>query len=401
MSYSPRQTLAFPEVAKIHKGTPKIEMTDRNNKKFFGLGSDLKKSFRISFIKGAESAKEAFMALHGDSYVKYDYNYRKPGVYADPDGFEMDVIRTRVPCGNVFDAFTWANEAYNGGTRIAVADENHYISYKNPLNTSEYLVSNGMPFKEFKHGDEIKYQKDGREVVLPIRSNLRLSLFVPEIKRFVYFTLQSRSIYDYWQIQAHLSGIQMYANVLNNGVAAGIPLLIYRKEQEVTWNKKDGTSVQTKHWIINIEADPLWVESAMDRIGRLSIGEDIRPMLNAPLNPITLTGEENPELPDDDVDGDLAGEEPTALTVPAPVVDVEPRLTGYSIKQTELLVAEKLAQNEHNAKNMLVLSELPFDATDEDIKKWGVAYRKYRDQKIIPAPTAIEAADYANKHYLD
>jgi AAA domain len=71
----------------------------------------------------------------------------------------------------------------------------------------------------------------------------------------------------------------------------------------------------------------------------------------------------------------------------------------WTIAQRNILVSEKLADNDFAAKGMLGLSNLTQDATEAEILKWGKIYRKKRNE-INPdtkkAFLAIQAAEYAN-----
>ena len=64
------------------------------------------------------------------------------------------------------------------------------------------------------------------------------------------------------------------------------------------------------------------------------------------------------------------------------------------------LIDAKLAGNGFAANAMLGLSNLPLDATKEQIVAWGKLYRKYRpDPKAKDANTSVEAANLANAEF--
>lgn len=71
----------------------------------------------------------------------------------------------------------------------------------------------------------------------------------------------------------------------------------------------------------------------------------------------------------------------------------------FTVAQRQVLIENKLAGNDFAAKGMLGLSNLPQDATEAEILKWGKLYRENRpDPKAANAPTAEEAAQYANEY---
>lgn len=286
----PKQNVAFPEVAIIRKGSPKRR--NPNKKEQWIQGMDLNAKFRIAFAPGTEDVRQAFAALYPQSIKHYGPDF------AEPDGFEMSKLRCMITTRNVADAWEWANEAYNAGRLIARADDTHFITLRDPLN-GEYTVSNGEPFTEFAHGQSIVYERDGRKFTLPIRTYGRLSLFLPELKRMVRFTLKTTSFYDRLNISSNLAAIQFLADTLNNGNAAGIPFFIYRREQEITWNKPDGSAARIKKWLVCIEADPAWVEATLKRMSNFSLGGDV---LSQALLPPPITGEVNPDDAEDEAE---------------------------------------------------------------------------------------------------
>lgn len=296
---TPKQQIAFPEVAVLRKGTPKVK-----GQNGFIQGKDLGSKFRLSFYAGTTDSRNAWQQAHPESYVKYDMAYRLPGTYAEPDGFEVERLRAMVPFRSVFDAWEWANEAHSAGRMVAKADDDRYLMLRDPL-TGAYLVQNGEPFREFHHGDEITYEKNGKPMKLPIRTVGRLRLFVPEIERMVFITLKTTSFYDRLNIDANLSAIQFLANTLNGGNAAGIPFYIYRREQEICWNKPDGSAQRIKKWLVNIEADPEWVKAATSRMANFALTGTVShgllaPVANLPLLVSPVDPWDEPDEPGDE-----------------------------------------------------------------------------------------------------
>src|SRR6478752_1286262 len=413
---TPRQQETFPQAAVIRKGTPKIEMKKKNGEKFWGLGSDLKNCFRFEFLPGTGelsadkklpedprkwSVKEKFYSVHSGEFTEYNMNYRRPGIYATPDGFELKTIRAIVPCRNILDSFQWANVVNNNRTQIAEANDEQYLWEKNPLQTKEYFVKNGQPFKQWTNGDTINYERNGQKFSLPFKTSIRMNLFLPELERWVYFTLKSVSYYDRLQMNAQLHGIQFWADTLNGGNAAGIPLLIYRREQSVTWNKPDGSAQQTKQWLINIEADPEWVKYATAKMSNLAFGGDVQKMLNAPAPEVPLIGAQDPAQDGDfeDIEPDLGDQpEPEAPLIVVTPEQVPTRIQ-WTTNQLSALISERFAKNEYNARAMLDMSILPAGATEAEIMRWGKIYRTHRDEKTTEVRTAQDSAQYANTEY--
>ena len=236
-------------------------------------------------------------------------------------------VRAMVPFPSVWRAWEYYNEAYNAGRMIARADDSHFLVYRNPL-TGEYAVTDGQPHMEYHPGMKISYERNGRTYELPLKSTGRLKLWLPELERMVFVTLKTTSFYDCQNISANLAAVQGIADALNNGNAAGIPLWIYRKEQEIVWNKPDGSASRIKKWLVQIEVDPAFVKQAFQRMSQFALTGAQPAGYLQPGEPIE--GHEDPEIEEDDVIDDpdwearSQSEEPMPATTPEPVVGTPP-----------------------------------------------------------------------------
>ncbi len=205
-------TIAFPEVGIICKGAQKQKRTI-DGWKVETVGKDLSDRFRVTFYPGTEDIAARFFAVY--------------------DTFTPHNIRAMLPFRSVWNAWSRANEAYNFGRLIAKADDDRFITLRDPL-TSEYIVRNGEPHRPYTPGESIDYERKGKQYKLKLRPTGRLRLFLPEIGRLVTFTLKTTSFYDCLNIEQHLGALQAIADALNGGNAAGIPIHVYRAEREVT-----------------------------------------------------------------------------------------------------------------------------------------------------------------------
>jgi hypothetical protein len=237
-----KQQSAFPEVGTIHKGKPK-----EGNR----FGADLNERFRVEFAPDTIAAQTRF--------------------YAAYDTYHPTKIRGMIASMSVWDSWYFANETYtSGGQLIAAADDDHFLHLRNPV-TGELLVRKGEPFKEYVPGQAFAYQRGDRKFEAKLKPSGRLSLFLPELEKFVVFTLKTSSFYDRINIEKHLAAIQGLANALNNGNAAGIPIRVYRRQGWVTWNKPGGGAIRSQKWLVNIEPDPAWAKQAMKRLSNFAI----------------------------------------------------------------------------------------------------------------------------------
>ena len=325
-----RQRTAFPTVANIRKGTPRFKTTEGKER----MGKDLKNKFRVEFLPGTGGIRETFHKIHPDSYVKY------PSNFLTPDGFELTYLQARIPTKSVWDGWEWYNETYNAaGMLIARADGDQYITRKDPL-TMEKVVEHGQPYEKFNPGDVIQYERDGKTYQLKMKSMGRLLLFLPELGEFVSFELRTTSYIDCLLIDQNLRAIQGVADFLNNGVAGGIPLDIYRVEMDSPWHK-DGVSRKGKQWFIQIKANEAWAKAAIQRMSSYALnGESTAGLLNPPT--ITI-----PDLPthayeesDDDDEGVSPEEVVSGLVQPESMTIKEARETIVIVNGHEKFMSE-------------------------------------------------------------
>lgn len=285
---TPRQSVSFPDVAVIHKGTPK-QIIEKDGRPVEIQGKDLNNKFRVHFLPGTDDVRRDWHTKHAAEFKEYGPKF------TIPSGYEVESLRVVIPAPSVWEAWSYGNEAFSSGRRIALADDEHYITYRDPA-TGEYLIRDGKPFKKFTPGDTISYTHNGREIVLPMKSHGRLRLVLEDMVNaghLVQVILKTTSFYDCGNINRQLAGIQSLADSISGGNAGGIPLLIYRAEQEVTWNKKDGGASRIKKWFINLKADPNWVKFAFSQLGKHALSAPGMNMLMAPAP--AIVGEVNPE----------------------------------------------------------------------------------------------------------
>jgi hypothetical protein len=285
---TPRQSISFPDVAIIHKGTPKQKI-EKDGKIIEIQGKDLNKKFRIHFLPGTEDVRAIWHKKHAQEYKQYGDKF------TIPDGYECENLHVIVPAPSVWEAWDYGNECYNAGRRIGLADDNHYISLRDPLNGA-FIVKDGIPFRKFEPQETIDYERDGKKISLIMKTHGRLRLVLKDLAlagELVQVILKTTSYYDCQNINKQLAGIQALADSVNNGNAGGIPLMVYRAEQEVAWNHKDGSASRVKKWFINIKADPRWVQAAFARLGKNALEGTVQNYLMAP-SPLPIQGNVDP-----------------------------------------------------------------------------------------------------------
>lgn len=354
---NPRQSVGFPEVAIIHKGSPKQKVV-KGDKTIEIQGKDLNNLFRIHFLPGTEDVRKIWHEKHAGEYKKYGDKF------AIPDGYEIAQMRVVVPAPTVWDAWDYGNEVYNAGRRIALADDDHYITLRDPL-TGEYIIKDGEPYRPFTPKDEITYEKtingEKKTITLIMKSQGRLRLVLEDLVnagQLVQVILKTTSFYDCQNINRQLAGIQNIADMINGGNAGGIPIIIYRAEQEVAWNKPDGSAQRIKKWFINLKADPNWVKMAFASMGKKALAGSA--MNNLMLPATSVTGPVDPdretfESGDEDpntVEGEFSEPEPefSQPEEPAPTSDNSVKYHYLGVKIVNLVALQCDISKEEAAK---------------------------------------------------
>jgi hypothetical protein len=313
---SRKQDMAFPEVANIRKGTPKYRIM-KGDKEIEVMGKDLGQKMRVHFLPGTDTVKAAFHVTHAKQLVNY------PEKYLVRDGYEVLELRAVVPATSVWAAWDYGNEIYQSGRRLGLADDDHYIYLKDPLDGNKFLVKDGQPFKKFLPKEIIKYERGNKHFELTVRCSGRLRLVLEDMVNageLVQFILKTTSWYDCQNIKLQLAGIQTIADLINGGNAGGVPFVIYRSQKEITWNHEDGTASRVKQWLINIKADPDWVKHAFARMSKNALTGEF---LSRAMLPATVEGVFNPDQ--DELEGEHEDEGRFAPPETTGVYDVQVR----------------------------------------------------------------------------
>lgn len=399
-----KQEQSFPEVAVLRKGKPKKNMTkkraDGSSYTIQVVGEDLNQKMRLHFLPGTDAVKADFHAAHPRELVTYPENYTiREGEY------ELTRLNAVVPATNVWSAWEYGNEVYQAGRRLGLADDDHYIYLKDPLDGNKFLVKDGEPYRKFEPGEVIHYERDNKSFDLKMKVSGRLRLVLTDLMsagQLVQVTLKTTSYYDCLNIKNQLAGIQAIADIVKNGNAGGVIFSVYRSSQNVTWNKPDGGAMRVDKWFFNIQADPEWVKRAFACMSKNALnGETLAAALlpsgdiSGPIDPETGALEEEEFLA-----GDVFESEFTEPETPIKPAKLPAQPSNFATDKVNALIFAGLAGNEFGAKGMLGLSNLPEDASPELAVAWAKEYRKFRPLKPAKdSPDAKKAADQANIWY--
>jgi hypothetical protein len=277
-----RQSAAFPTVAILRKGGPKVKRDGKET-----MGPDLNDRFRVDWLPGVDPATKK---LFEDVY------------HTD----QPHALCAMIAFPNVWQAWSTTNEAYWSTSRFAQADNERYLSLYNPF-TWQPIIVHGEPFKPFITGEILTFEnKQSEPQAFKLRPTTRFDLFLPGLVGcFVTFQIKTRSSGDLINLRRNLAAIQAAADALGQRTgAAGIPIIVSRREDSVQWHKVPGQTVQVKKWLIDIRPDPKskWAQTFAERLAALA--------LTTP-----LAVEENP-TEDADLTKAIVQDQPALLPLP-------------------------------------------------------------------------------------
>jgi len=250
------------------------------------MGPDLNDRFRVDWLPGVDLAtKKMFEDI---------YHTDQP-----------HSLRAMIAFPSVWQAWSTTNEAYWGASRFAQADNERYLSLYNPFTWLPIIVR-GEPFKPFIPGEVLIFEnKQGEPQAFKLRPTTRFDLFLPELVGcFVTFQIKTRSSGDLINLRRNLAAIQTAADALGQRTgAAGIPIIVSRREDVIYWHKAPGQTMPVKKWLIDIRPDATskWAQTFAERLAALALE-------------MPLSVEENPAS-DDDLVGD---DEPASMPASAP-----------------------------------------------------------------------------------
>ena len=247
-----KQQIDFPTVAIIRKGAEKQPNLP---------GKDLDEKFRVVFEPGMEQYAKKFHEI---------YNTYQP-----------EVINAMLPFADISQCYEVSNEAYQAGMLVFKAVNGRVIVHRDP-ETSKYLVRGGeaqvdgvsLEYDPFEQTAITYKGHDGSQKRLPIKTQTRLKLFIPEMGDFVWFLLKTTSYYDSLNIQNNLAAVQAVAQAATGGSVAGVRINVFRAQQDILWNSNKGPR-RIKKWLVQVKGDPDWVQKMIVRMSTNTLNAGI------------------------------------------------------------------------------------------------------------------------------
>lgn len=291
-----KQQIEFPTVANIRKGGPKEKRT-KDGREYETVGKDLNDRFRVVFEPGMEYYAKRFREIYKT--------------------YEPKIINAMMPFAEIGECYEVSNEAYQAGMLVFKAVNGRVIVHRDPT-TSEYLVRGGeamkpgvsLEYDPFEQS-EITYKgHDGSTKSLPIKTQTRLKLFIPEMRELVWFLLKTTSYYDSLNIQNNMAAVQAVANSATGGNVAGVRINVFRAQQDILWNSDKGPR-RIKKWLIQVKIDPDWVEKMIVRMsantlnaGSVAAIHELPAPMSAPNPEQDISDDENEQEEQDFIDAE-------------------------------------------------------------------------------------------------
>lgn len=191
---------AFPQLGVLRKG---------GEKPGNGIGKDLT-YFR--FTSDDQAAVEAFAHFYGE---------------------QPDTINVILPYRTADENFSaWREDWVAGGLKHRCDGETMVL----------WLDKDG------------KYQTAPKKCTGGCKPVGRLSVIVPEFKRFAFVTVLTTSLHDIMTLSENLAALEMI-----RGDLRGIPLVLRRRPRKVSTPGPQGKRVRREKWLLTLEAAPQWV----------------------------------------------------------------------------------------------------------------------------------------------
>lgn len=274
--------LSFPEIGQIRKGAKKTDNAP---------GKDLT-YFRVEFDESEAETSNKFLSIYGKT----------------PSEIRIILPFNEIP--RMWDAWL---EGYTAGRMVARSDGEHF-TYLIDTSTGEILVKGGVDIKTgmpkpYVDGQVVGYWKDKRNKNNPIycKPTGRLKVIIPELGRAAYLTVMTTSTHDIANISAQLDAFK----TVNNGLIAGIPLILRRRPKKISCPNADGTRARRVKWMLSIEADPQWMKRMIGHLNTLALpGSEGEFMALPSGEEVEVTPEEFNEPEEEYQDGEFTEEEP-------------------------------------------------------------------------------------------
>jgi hypothetical protein len=273
--------LAFPQIGVIRKGSPK-QKVNKNGKDMLIQGKDLQ-HFRVEFDENEVAAAQTFKGIYGDEpkqiKIVFPFNEVDRTWDAYLEAYTASRLLARSDGENII---YWRKEG-----RVLVAGGRATVSQvvdiaiqtgKEQYQKTKIVLTEGCPV-QYIDGMVFGGTSKTPAVAKPVG---RLRVVLPELRRLATLTFMTTSKRDIISMGGQDSGelgsiIKVCQSV--RVPFAGVPLILKRRQEDVSVPKEDGTAVRVKKWMVHIEPDPEFVARA--NIAMYHLAMPSVPLLNS------------------------------------------------------------------------------------------------------------------------
>jgi len=210
-----------------------------------GLTTDREPSFpRIGTLRKGSAKPNEKQPGKDLTYFRFDSDDKQAVKdFEAAYGKEPDTINVYLPFPTSDENFQAWQEEYRAGGLVHRCDGETMIVWQTP---------------DGKYSNEPKpcpHVGKERTAVNPYCKPVgRLTVIIPELRRFAYVTVGTTSKNDIMELTDNLNAI-----FAMRGTLQGIPFRLMRRPRMISTPKADGTRARYEKWMLSIEADPAWV----------------------------------------------------------------------------------------------------------------------------------------------
>jgi hypothetical protein len=252
----------LPRIAKIHKGSPKVERTNGKGDKYLSVGTDLP-YFRVEFNPGYEYLSAEFAQKYGAEPTELPFKFNADHPLQAMDAWYEEWNSS----GTMLHRCDGVNQAVTFNTSTGHFDHNQYAC--------------AMP--------SCKCKKTAR-------LELIMMDFMESTGVLGTITFETHADTDIRTLYAHLSGYYALFGTLRN-----IPFILTRAPREISAPKMNGAQrtgerMKITKSLVDVIADPEYVQNHLASL-RASLPQRSAPRIAAQETPALSAPTEAPQLP--------------------------------------------------------------------------------------------------------
>lgn len=250
------QKASFPRIGILRKGGPKKALfnkdgsprLDRNGKQMMSYGEDLD-HFRLD-------------AKDPDVRAQFEQAYCIDAESGQP--IKPQSINVFLPHGTLKENFYTGMRGYTAGALQIECDRELIHGMRDDHGNWRKCMLDKKPACRFPEC----MGKDGKGRPLSCKETGMLSIIIPELKRFAYVTALTHSKWDIARLTEQLQAIEMTFGRLSN-----IPLVLTKREENISTPDGSGGRARRDKWLLSIEVNPVWSAQQLGALHQAAISQ--------------------------------------------------------------------------------------------------------------------------------